>query len=264
MTKQSSFIKFEGKMDGVSFYKTRDGAHLARKATGPAKRRILTDPRFVRTRENMSEFSGLATAANSFMTVFSGVRNFKDGQFRNRLIKVLRTMARRNEAIRGQRGVRILDNGELLVNMELNSVETFSSIFSGRFTASNNAERTTGSMSLAGFNPTTLVAPPPAATHYRLVQLLGVVSDTVYNAETKRFEPANMAVNGLSEITFSPYLPVAGDEQTVTLETTFAGITQMPAEAGVVQAVGIIFFEQLRGIYYTQSEGIAMKIVRVF
>ena len=44
MSIQSGLIKLTGKMDGISFYKTKDGIHMARKAGGPDRHRIFNDP----------------------------------------------------------------------------------------------------------------------------------------------------------------------------------------------------------------------------
>ena len=55
MARQDSIIKLNGTIDGISFYKSKDG-HLARKAGGVSKARIASDPAFIRTRENGSEF----------------------------------------------------------------------------------------------------------------------------------------------------------------------------------------------------------------
>src|SRR6187551_2063957 len=107
MSKQSSLITFTGKMNGISFYQNRKGDHLARKAKGPSKERILTDPNFARTRENLSEFTGLALSVASFTKVFASVKNMKDGQLRTRLVKILRSIAKRNQGIRGQRSIEI-------------------------------------------------------------------------------------------------------------------------------------------------------------
>jgi hypothetical protein len=79
MSKQSSLVKFTGKMGGISFYK-KDGEHVARMAGGPTRERILNDPRFARTRENMSEFSGMAQAAASLTRIFAPVKNLGDNK----------------------------------------------------------------------------------------------------------------------------------------------------------------------------------------
>src|SRR6187549_3853749 len=102
MSKQSSLIKFTGKMGGISFYKRKDGSHMARQAGGVTKERIMTDPKFARTRENLSEFAGLNRAVSSFTQMLNVVKNYKDGTLRGRLSRILRSIIKQSEGLRGQ------------------------------------------------------------------------------------------------------------------------------------------------------------------
>ena len=62
MAKQTGVITLEGRVGRLSFYKTKDG-YLAREKGGVSKSRILNDPRFARTRENMREFADNAKSS---------------------------------------------------------------------------------------------------------------------------------------------------------------------------------------------------------
>jgi len=265
MSKQSSLFTFTGKMDGVSFYQNRKGQHLARKARGPSKARILTDPKFVRTRENLSEFSGLALSVSSFTKVFASVRNMKDEQLRTRLVKILRSMVKRDEGIRGQRSIEVSVNRELLHNVELNSTIHFATAFAPKPKVTHSADRTTGSITFTNVQVNNALSAPPVATHFKLVQLLGVVSDMVYDPNLKQYAPSDAANNSLHEVTMTDYIPVnGGDPLTITLETTLVPTGALGDKVSVVQCVGILFFEKIGPVYYAQGLGKAMKIVDVF
>ena len=56
MAKQTSIITLNGNVGGLSFYKTKDG-HMAREKGGVSKDRIMNDPKYARTRENLKEFT---------------------------------------------------------------------------------------------------------------------------------------------------------------------------------------------------------------
>ncbi len=58
MAKQKSFLKVAGTLDGLTFYKSVDG-HLVR-TKACSKSRIMNDPAFIRTRENIAEFGSTA------------------------------------------------------------------------------------------------------------------------------------------------------------------------------------------------------------
>jgi hypothetical protein len=62
MARQASFLKMKGTLGGLTFYKSRDG-HLIREKGGIERQRILNDPQFIRTRENMAEFGRAAQAS---------------------------------------------------------------------------------------------------------------------------------------------------------------------------------------------------------
>ena len=53
MAKQQSFLKVAGTLDGLTFYKSVDG-HLVRTKGGVSKGRIMNDPAYIRTRENIA------------------------------------------------------------------------------------------------------------------------------------------------------------------------------------------------------------------
>jgi hypothetical protein len=96
MSKQSSLIKFTGKMDGISFYETKNG-HFARRAKGPSKNRIMTDAKFQRTRENMTEFSSIALAGKLFRKPLQPVAALTDSNLRHRLSKLFRGVLKRSD-----------------------------------------------------------------------------------------------------------------------------------------------------------------------
>lgn len=65
MAKQNGFLKVEGTLGDISFYKSKD-RFLIRAKGGVSKERIMSDPAFKRTRENGTEF-GMVAAANKLL-----------------------------------------------------------------------------------------------------------------------------------------------------------------------------------------------------
>ena len=61
MARQKGILKVHGTLDDLTFYKTQDG-HLVKTKTSLDGTRIATDPAFIRTRENGSEFASAAKA----------------------------------------------------------------------------------------------------------------------------------------------------------------------------------------------------------
>jgi len=264
MSEQASMIKLIGKMDGISFYK-RAGKYVARKASGPSKARIMNDPKFARTRENLTEFAGMAKATAAFVRVFHPVKDMHSGEFRGRVSKVMRRIAKQSTGVRGQRSILISKHRELMQNMELNADQTFSSVVNIPFTTIQNSGRTKATFSISALHMNMAINAPSKATHFKLVQLMGVVSDVIYNEDLNTYMAAAALNNLFSELSSTDYIPVRGSEPApLMLETMFDRDTILSDNVSVLQCVGIIFFEEIGTAYYPLNFGKAMKIVNVF
>lgn len=111
MARQSSFLKLEGTIGDVTFYKGRNG-FKARQKGGVSKTKLLNDPRFKRTRENMQEFSRAATAAKFLKDAFREiVLKSSDGTLHNRLYSIAMKVVKSD--VVGNRGERTFENGNM-------------------------------------------------------------------------------------------------------------------------------------------------------
>jgi hypothetical protein len=167
MGKQSSAFKLEGKIGGLSFYKTRDG-HMAREKGGVSKDRIMTDPKYARTRENLKEFSENARTVKMVKdTIRPAILRIADAKLHNRLIremmKVLRT-----DPVNG-RGKRLVSEGDwnLLQGFEINSSAVLSGSIKTEITVTNSP--TEWGVSINSFLPVDFLSIPLGATHFRLM-----------------------------------------------------------------------------------------------
>lgn len=264
MSKQKSLVKFQGKMDGISFYETK-GGHFARMAKGPSRQRILTDPKFKRTRENLTEFTSLALARKLFRSSVRSVSNLTDGELHLRLSTVFRGMAKRSDGIRGQRPVAVSQNRDVLKNLELNTLYKFAAICPVRVTPAHPESRTSGSLAVQPFVPAEMITAQPTATHFRLVQLLSLMPDVVFRPESGKYESVDTFYDGLHEISFSDYVDVSSTQQvTLTLETSLGNAPPPGPNVSVMQGLGIIFYEQIGAIHYPLSQGNGMQLVDIF
>ncbi len=89
MARQSSIIKFEGTVGDLTFVKTKNGYFVRRKPNLP-KSRIMSDPNFQRTRDNMAEFGNVAQAGNVLRkSLRTAANDIQDGNVSTRLFSVL-------------------------------------------------------------------------------------------------------------------------------------------------------------------------------
>jgi len=105
---------------------------------------------------------------------------------------------------------------------------------------------------------------PAGATHFRIINGISVLSDFVFNPDTRTYEPKDHDLNELNAIEYSNYLPV--DQVTIALSLTaiLAGPPTMTTDVMVVNIVGIEFYQEVNSNYYVFAQGNAMKISEVF
>ncbi len=169
MARQSSLVQFEGSIDNISFFKTKNG-YQARKKTGVSSTKILNDPAFARTRENMAEFSTAAKAAKLVRRALREVTlGSQDGRMSQRFgSKILEIVKQDASHARGARTVTDLS----IVNLkgfEFNVAAPLATVLLPQLTAEFARAENTCSVNIKGYIPAKSIARVPAATHYRIV-----------------------------------------------------------------------------------------------
>lgn len=111
MAKNKSLFKVLGTLDDVTFYKSADG-YLARIKGGVSKERMMKDPAFERTRENMGEFGHCASMGKMLKSATDGLaKKAKDRRLTSRLQKVMSEV--KNLDATSARGKRQVSQGVL-------------------------------------------------------------------------------------------------------------------------------------------------------
>src|SRR5690554_3694840 len=121
MAKQTSIITLNGQIGGMSFYKTKDG-YFAREKGGASKSRIMSDPKFARTRENIREFQDTAKAVKLLKdTLRPAIVKISDSRLHNRLVRQLMKVLKAD--LLNPRGDRKVQEGDwtLVSGMEMNN-----------------------------------------------------------------------------------------------------------------------------------------------
>lgn len=167
MARQSGVIKFTGKIGGLSFYKSKSYGFLAREGGNLDARRIATDPAFVRTRENASEFGNAVRAAKLLRNALRQVLPFaSDGKLTPRLNGVMVAIKKYDtENVRGQRlpaaGLHHAEARALLEGFEFNNHTMLEKLLLCAF----STDPASGVIQLSGFQPAAHLVWPEGATH---------------------------------------------------------------------------------------------------
>jgi hypothetical protein len=185
MARQKSFIKLEGELGDILFYKTKDG-FVARQKTGVDGDKIRTDPRFERTRENNAEFKRGAQGAKLIRTAFREVSaGIADKRISNRLIREsVRIVKSDPVSLRGERNI-LAGDLDLLRGFEFNVEGTLAGTFYVIFDTELDRVAGRATFTIPAFHPKKMMLIPEGATHFRF---LGAVSAVDF--ADSRFESA--------------------------------------------------------------------------
>jgi hypothetical protein len=248
MARQRGIIKLDGTLDDITFQKTQDGYRA--KTTGRVSAsKIATDPNFVRTRENMAEFSRAGKAARLFKTAFqSKARKVGDSRVGSRLVAAMMKVLQQDAT--NDRGLRNVLDGDLglLKGFDFNVHATVESSIAAPFTASIDSLAGQAKINIPSFVPEDMVKVPVGATHF-------IVFATVAEVD---FENARYTVQS-KESAVLPWDNNATED--IDLAPTFASNSPLHLFLGL----GIEFMQELHGKYYSLKNGAynALSIVMV-
>jgi hypothetical protein len=111
MARQRGIINLDGTLDDITFQKTQDG-YKAKTAGRVSTSGIATDAAYVRTREDMAEFSRAGKAARLFKTAFqSKARKVVDSRVGSRLVAAMMKVLQQDAT--NDKGMRNVLDGDL-------------------------------------------------------------------------------------------------------------------------------------------------------
>lgn len=267
MAKQTGLVRYTGTMGGVRHFKIKGlQGDYAGVVGGPTADQIKNDPAFIRTRENMKEFGGCASAAKTIRVgLASIIKQMSDSRIAGRLTSIMKQIQLNDTANpRGERTVSVSANPTTLEGLDYNKTVSLAGVFNAPYTLINSVGRDSATFKIVAFNPANYINAPAGATHFRLVNAINVVSDWKYNASTGEYEATDPTLSELNDVQYSDYL----DLSTVTLDTiittTLPGSPTMTSSVSVLNNIGIEFYQAVGSNYYLFAAGNAMTCQDVF
>lgn len=238
MGKLKSFIKLEGTLDGLTFYKSQDG-YMVRTKGGISKSRMLKDPAFKRTRENFRQF-GMNAKAGALLRDSVGpmLAKAKDPKLSSRMLKLMNEIKNFDStSVRGHRSVHLglatAEGKQLLKGLDFNNRAHLQSVLNANFSV-NTA---TGVIEIPDFTSQEQLAATESATHVS-------------------FRSAFVNLNfdtGLYNTSYSPIvmLPIDLSVSNVTLTPD-----AVPAGDGIQFYLLLIeFYQEMNGVHYPLLNG---------
>ncbi|MGZ0017464.1 hypothetical protein [Yeosuana sp. AK3] len=248
MAKYKSLFNVEGTLGEVTFYKGENGYYIRNKG-GVSKNRILKDPAFARTRENLSEFGSTATAGKQLRQAINSLMfDAKDSKVTARLTKALSLV--RNQDVTSARGQRQVAIG-LTTATGKNFLKGFdfnkNAVLNCVLKAQHSLNTTTGEVIFTDLIPFQQVSAPSGATHINLsCAFLNLELET--DAKDLQVSPVtNLPLNGMATtVSLTPPTPASG-----------TGVS--------FYFLKVAFFQDMNGIQYPLNNGAfnALQLIEI-
>jgi hypothetical protein len=245
MGKLTGIIKFEGTFDGLTFYKSPDG-YLVKTKSGVSKNRIMNDSAFVRTRENISEFSLNAKSGKVLRQAISPLlHRAKDSKLSSRMLQLMNTIKNFDgSSARGERLVRLglgSTAGKLaLKGFDFNWHAPLSSVLHAPY----SVDLATGVLRIPDFMPQEHLGVPTGATH---VSFCSAFVDLDFET-------------GVFDSRYSPPTILQLDN---TISTIILSPEAVPTGTGTrFHLLLIEFFQDINGVQYSLRNG-AFNVLNV-
>ena len=262
MARNNSFIRLEGTLDGLTFYR-KNGESFVKTKNSVSKNRIMNDPAYKRTRENMQEFGGGARAGKALRESFAGIlRLVGDTYVSARISSVMRNICSLGTGLRGERVIDVVSHVDLFKGFNFNLNKPFDTQFNAPSSPPEiDTNRTTARWIIPDFNTDTYVLVPEGATHFKLALAAGYTSNYEWVGAIKSYEPVDEDVNGRGLVTYSAAIPLGGMVGSDTsLEVDLTSFGTIPVTSAIFAGTAIVFFQEVNGQLYELAQGHAMKI----
>lgn len=237
MARQSSFIKLEGTIGDVTFYKGANGS-FARQKGGVSKSRIMNDPKFQRTRENLAEFARAAAASQLLKNAFREIiLRSKDLRTHNRLYALAMKVLKSD--LVNHRGERAFEEGDmsLVKGFQFNANAMWNSTVFVQYSVQNTASEI--GVEFKTFVPGSKIARPLGATHARVFLITAALNMTDAQFESQVVTSTDLELN---------YQPLSG----LSLQIDkIAGAADLKA-----YALGIEFLQLVNGTMYDLNNNV--------
>ncbi|WP_338732834.1 hypothetical protein [Mangrovimonas cancribranchiae] len=248
MAKYKSLFNVEGTLGEVTFYKNEDGYYVRSKG-GVSKNRIMNDPNFARTRENISEFGNMATSGKQLRRAINSLMaDAKDKRVTARVTQVMSKV--KNEDLTSARGQRNVATGILtalgkawLKGFNFNKHATMDSVLQAHF----SLDTATGMVTITDLIPNQQISIPEGATHVSFSAAFLNLDFATDSSDLQLSNVENLPINGTATtITLTPAAPATGTGQSFYF-------------------LKVAFFQEVNGIQYPLNNGAfnALELIEV-
>jgi hypothetical protein len=209
------------------------------------------------------EKKAIAMAIGSFELAIRAA-GFRDENLRPRLEEAVVAILENDYYNLGPRSILFSKKRKSLRKLLLCGPEEIVMRFRGHSCTDRNFARNKAKLHLWEFRVTLAPEFKNSATHLKIFNVIGTVSDVVYNEARKEYVLADQDLAGLSKVTISDYIRISKEPFTLTMDATLPGEPKLTKTTSVVHAVGIALYKEVDGEYFPFEQGKLLEVARVF
>ena len=245
MTIVKGFMQMSGSIKGVSFY-TRRGSDkvIMRTKGGPKKNHIENSPKFEKSRKNQCEFGGSARFGSLSRHAFGGLHRLADYNLTPVLIGIGKNLMKLDKTGEvGKRSLKLSVFKEALEGFNFNRINPFTSVLRVSPRWEINREKLEAVVTIPRINTDIDLLNFQKLPFFRLIVVIGTVSDMVYNPIKNNYLPMVLELNGVSQTqtgewnTTKTILP----EQTLTIKLPESRIPFLTEDVTVLLSMAVEF-----------------------
>src|SRR5690606_758169 len=157
----------KGTLNGVCYYPLK-GVYIKRKATGPSKERILTDPAFAKVRTNNLEFGLASRLSKAIRTgILETTKQFQDPTMASRLTGTCYNIIQDGSRIPGKRDANQANNPKFLICFKLKHKHALNNIYTAKAIITSKKNRRIITHNIQESCKKNLKKIPKTATHFQ-------------------------------------------------------------------------------------------------
>jgi len=199
MARQKGIVQITGTMGNMTFYKSQDGMMVKEKSE-VSKEKIMNDPKYKRTRENMAEFGNAGKSGKMLMeSIRSFVLSASDNRVTSRLTQTMKQVLVEDKfSIRGSRNVADgikTDKGKSLLKLfNFNRFSQLAAVLHRPI----DLDPATGAITINDLNPIVHIVGPQGTTHVSLSCAFATVEFATGKTFTEYSQPVELALDNIT------------------------------------------------------------------
>jgi len=238
-------LQLQGTLENVTFY-TRRGSDqiIARTKRGPSKEKLATDPMYAKFRNHQQEWKGCAKFGSITRYAFGDLHRLADYNLTPVLNGMGKTLMKLEPDIDpGKRHIRLSQHKLSLEGFNFNKKNPFNAVFRVEVTGQIDREKLLATVKVPRIKSDIDLSNIQRHPYFRLIIVIGTVSDMQYDESEKTYVPAVVGLHGTSKVVNSPWYPskTIVPEQIMTVQMTEAQQAKLTDEITVLLSMAVEF-----------------------